>query len=81
MKMREKHFHQVGQSVSSFQDQEYRGRHPEWRSDYPDPHQLVSLVSVLVLILGTGEMIVMIRGDEASRTEDVENTECVCFAA
>ena len=50
-------------------------------AESPNPPRLVSLVPVLIFILGTGEMILMIREDEASRPEDVEYTQGVCFAA
>ena len=45
------------------------------------PRKLVSLGPVLVFILGTGEVVLRVRGDEGGRSEDVQNARGVCFAA
>ena len=77
---RRKHFHPVGQT-------EYNVFHPLGYFHHPNrgaihlPPRLVSLVPVLVLVLVTGEVVVMVRGDEGGRPENVQYTHSVSFAA
>ena len=42
---------------------------------------MVTVLSMLVPVLSTGEMVIVFIGDERGRPEDVEHAECVRFTA
>ena len=50
---KQKHFHPAGQSESKSHHPVCLGRHPFWGALVFHPPELVSLVPVLVLVLGT----------------------------